>query len=139
MADAAALAEFFESNSYHDWHSLRVTDADPETGRATLELSFREELANDDGILHGGATATLVDVTCGAAIRSTFDHPSDISMATADLDVTYLRPASGDVRAVGEVDRVGSAMAAARTTVTAVAPDGERKTVATGSATYLRR
>ncbi|MFB6170203.1 MAG: PaaI family thioesterase [Haloarculaceae archaeon] len=139
MADAAALAEFFESNSYHDWHGLRVTDADPDDGRAVLVLPFRAELANDDGLLHGGATATLVDVACGAAIRSTFDRPDDVSMATTDLDVTYLRPATGDVRAVGRVERVGASMAAARTEVTSVAPGGERKTVATGSATYLRR
>lgn len=139
MADAEALAAFFEANSYHNWHSLRVVDADPDAGQAVLEIEFREELANTNGTLHGGATATLVDVACGAAIRSTFDHPGDASIATSDLDVTYLRPATGDVRAVGEVERVGSSMAAARTEVTAIAPDGERKAVASGSATYLRQ
>lgn len=139
MADANALAAFFESNDYHDWHGLRVTDADPDAGRAVVEISSRDELMNPDGTLHGGATATLVDVTCGAAIRSTFDHPADISMATVDLDVTYLRPATEDVRAVGDVSRVGTSIAAAEVEVTSVAPDGERKTVATGSGTYLRR
>ena len=63
------------------------------------------------GSVHGGLLAALVDVAMLEALRSKFE-PSDIPSGTADLNITYLRPALGPrVYAEASVLRKGRSLA----------------------------
>lgn len=56
-------------------------------GEATLEVDAGEDLLNYFGILHGGATASLVDSVMGVAVR-TLGKTS----VTVEMKLNYLRP-----------------------------------------------
>lgn len=62
--------------------------------RATLTLPWREDLVGDprSGILHGGMITALIDAACGTAVVCSLTKM--ISIATLDLRIDYLRPAT---------------------------------------------
>ncbi|PWR21457.1 PaaI family thioesterase [Zavarzinia aquatilis] len=62
--------------------------------RATLTLPWREDLVGDprSGILHGGMITALIDAACGTAVICSLTKM--ISIATLDLRIDYLRPAT---------------------------------------------
>lgn len=64
-----------------------------EAGRVVLDLPYDRKLIGnpETGVIHGGATTTLFDATCGAAILTKLHVPRRI--ATLDLRIDYLRPA----------------------------------------------
>lgn len=76
----------------------------------TFEMPVRAEAFNPSGNLHGGAIATLIDVTAGtaAALGSRNFQPGENTLVTADMHVRYLgRAKSETVRAEGRVLRAG--------------------------------
>lgn len=132
--DADPLRERLESNAFHATRGFTIEAAEP--GRVVLAMPIDESLTNFDDALHGGALASLVDTASALAIRTTFADPLGPQLATTDLSVTYVRPARSDVRGEATIVRVGGSLAVAAVEITGVAPDGERKTVATGRTTY---
>ncbi|KAL3084623.1 hypothetical protein niasHT_034662 [Heterodera trifolii] len=88
-----------------------------EKGRLKVEMELGEEHANLHGTLHGGMTATLVDIVTSTAICLTKRQTDGISI---DLSVSFLAPAkiaikfvclSGDSILVdGFVSRLGSSL-----------------------------
>lgn len=105
--------------------------------RTILSLSYAERFVNpNNGVIHGGILATLIDNAAGTALRTCLSSPSETRYATTNLEVSYLRPATGDLRAVGTVRRVGSSVAVMDVDVESVDPEGEWKEVATGRVTY---
>lgn len=107
-----------------------------EEGFVRLSLPFDERLTTPGvGALHGGIVATLIDNAGGVALRSTLEAPSEVSHATTDLNVSYLRPAIGDLRAEARVLRAGSSTAVVRVDVTSTDRDGSRQRVAVGRVT----
>ena len=89
-------------------------------GFVRLSLPFDDSLANPGtGVMQGGVVATLLDHAAGAALRTTFDV-SDGTVpghASTDLNISYLRPATDDLTATGEVIRAGGSTAVVRVTV----------------------
>ncbi|MFB6192109.1 MAG: PaaI family thioesterase [Haloarculaceae archaeon] len=132
-------AEDEPGETYADRHGflswLGVTVEEREPGRIVLSLPARGELRNPGGALHGGVLATLIDHAGGAALRTELDRPSETPHASTDLNVSYLRPATSDLRAEARTLRVGASVAVVSVEVTSVAPDGERKAVAAGRVT----
>jgi acyl-coenzyme A thioesterase 13 len=62
-------------------------------GKARVRLVVGESLQNAAGMLHGGASATLVDVVGTLAIMSSDrDHRPGVS---TDLNISWLAPAPG--------------------------------------------
>ncbi len=63
-------------------------------GQASARLPYRDELVGnpDTGVLHGGVVTILLDATCGLAVFMALPEPT--SMATLDLRIDYLRPAT---------------------------------------------
>lgn len=53
-----------------------------------MRLPFRTEVTQPQGILHGGAIATLIDTAVVPAIAAVYDHR--VRMVTLNLDVNYL-------------------------------------------------
>lgn len=97
----------------------------------TLECEIRDTLRNGLGTLHGGVTATLVDVSIGlAAIGQMGGRP----VATVELKVNYLRPATnGKVLARGRIVKLGKTLVFG----TAEIKDPHGHIVAVGTATYM--
>lgn len=85
-------------------------------GAATTRLAWREDLVGNPatGVLHGGVITTLLDATCGLAVFMALPEPD--SMATLDLRIDYLRPATPrrDVQAVATCYRMTRSVAFVR-------------------------
>ncbi|CAK5068731.1 unnamed protein product [Meloidogyne enterolobii] len=61
-----------------------------EEGRVKVEMEVEEKHTNPFGTLHGGMTATLVDIVTTTALMAT---PQGKAGVTVDLTVSYLAPA----------------------------------------------
>ncbi len=86
-------ARFLDSNPFH--RLLRVELLEHSPGHARLRLPAREELRGGvAGSLHGGVLSALADVACLAAMQGLFDGASQPA-GTAELNISYLRPALG--------------------------------------------
>ncbi|MFC6717995.1 PaaI family thioesterase [Natrialbaceae archaeon GCM10025810] len=133
-ADWPEWGDFVERHGYLSWLGVSVEHL--EDGRAILSIERDEDFENpvgNDGHdpVHGGIVATLIDTSSAFALRSTFEDPDRARLTTVDLNVSYLRPALGDLRAEAEVIRAG------RTTgVTDVSVVGDAGEAAVGRTTY---
>ena len=65
-----------------------------EDGEARVRLPYSLDLVGnpETGVLHGGPISTLMDACCGAAVFMKL--PSPVPIATLDLRIDYLRPAT---------------------------------------------
>jgi uncharacterized protein (TIGR00369 family) len=139
----AFLQEYIDE--YHEFLSWIGTSVeDVGNGRMTLSIPYDEKLTNirphagpdQRPDIHGGIAATLIDTVGGFAIQTALEEPLSTGVATINLNVNYLRPATGDLEATAEVVRVGSTVGVSEVTVESTAPDGETKAVATGQGSY---
>lgn len=102
-------------------------------GTATLLVHAREELMRNDGILHGGVAASLIDSAFAFAIIPTLGEGE--RTVTVDMTIHYLRPlSSGAVRVSARIVRAGRRVI----TVSADVFDENDKLAATALSTYLR-
>ncbi len=132
---AEVAAYVLENHGYLSW--LNITVEDLGEGRAVMHLPYQEKLANwVTGTIHGGVTATLIDTCSAFALRTTMDDPTETTLATTDLDVKYVRPATSDIEVEATVIRSGTSTGVTRVTVTGETDEGERKIVAIGATTY---
>jgi uncharacterized protein (TIGR00369 family) len=81
-------------------------------GQAEMSWKPTPDMANPFGSVHGGIIATLIDEVTGAAVTSSIESAS---APTVSLNVEYLHPIpiGGTCTAVGEIVRMGRAMAIA--------------------------
>ncbi|GEM_PF-515759 len=87
------------------------------------------------GSVHGGILATLVDIVTIGAVASAIG-PNDVMNGTAELNISYLRPALGAlVVAEGRVLKQGRSLAV----VDADCSDGAGRLFARGRAQYALR
>jgi 1,4-dihydroxy-2-naphthoyl-CoA hydrolase len=86
--------ERFDDLPFHQFLGLKVHRA--EKDRVTLRLHRTEQTPQGiGGSVNGGVLATMVDMAAVAAVFT--DVPENVVPAgTADLQITYLRQASGD-------------------------------------------
>ncbi len=112
---------------------LGIEIGEMEQGVATLYMSARPELLQNRGVLHGGATASLIDSASAFAILTILEEGQ--STTTVDLTVHYLRTVTeGRVRARAHVLRAGRRMI----TVSVEVTDEGQALVATALTAYLR-
>ncbi|WP_101294040.1 PaaI family thioesterase [Halegenticoccus soli] len=125
-----------EEHGYLSWLGTRVESV--ERGRIVMTVPYDEKLTNatTPPTVHGGVAATLVDTAGGIALRTTLDDPLAGGVATVNLNVNYLRRASGDLTATAEVVRAGGTIGVSEMTVEGPTPDGGTEAVATGQAAY---
>jgi uncharacterized protein (TIGR00369 family) len=75
-------------------------------GTVTITCGFDDGLTQQQGLIHGGVVASLVDVACGYAALSVM--PDDREVLTVEFKVHFLKPAKTDrVIAVGQVLQSG--------------------------------
>jgi uncharacterized protein (TIGR00369 family) len=83
-----------------------------EDGLSEVAFDIGEAWLNMQGILHGGAFATMLDSACGVAIRSLLDLEAYRGHATLELKTSYLQAGKpGKYVAKGKVLRMGRSVA----------------------------
>jgi uncharacterized protein (TIGR00369 family) len=82
--------------------ALGISLTDVGDGLVRMLLPFDEKLVGnpETRVLHGGAISALLDAACGAAVLIKLGAPEPI--ATLDLRIDYLRPATPPLNVVCE-------------------------------------
>jgi uncharacterized protein (TIGR00369 family) len=143
-----AIKEYYlELIPFNKVLGIDIDDLDYETSQAVTSFKMTKDLIGNSiaGILHGGVTASVIDLTGGlsaliSCLKLNEDKPIDVikkkvtSSATIDMRVDYLRPGKGkSFKCKSRIIRAGS-----RIVVSKIYLDKEIKTrIATGTATYL--
>jgi len=143
-----AIKEYYlELIPFNKVLGIDIDDLDYETSQAVTSFNMTKDLIGNSiaGILHGGVTASVIDLTGGlsaliSCIKLNEDKPIDVikkkvtSSATIDMRVDYLRPGKGrSFKCKSRIIRAGS-----RIVVAKIDLYNEIKTrIATGTATYL--
>jgi len=72
-------------------------------------MSLAQKHQQQYGFVHGGVTATILDITMGFAAYTLM--PVGKGVVTANISVDYLNPGDGDkIIAIGEVEKPGGRM-----------------------------
>jgi uncharacterized protein (TIGR00369 family) len=135
--DRQALMAYFRNFPFSKLLGMEIETIEP--GHARLSMTWREDLTQPAGILHGGAIASLVDTAIAHSILLTPEHRAlrkeqGAKLVSVDLRLKYLRPvSSGKVFCDARVIRMGRQIIHTDAVVTA--PDG--KEVALGDSIYM--
>ncbi len=130
------LMEFFRNFPFNKLMGMELLEVEP--GRSRMAMSWREDLCQPAGILHGGTIASLADTAIAHAILLTAPyreiHSSGGRIVSLDLRVKYLRPVSeGKIFCEARVIRQGRQIVHADAVVT----NEQGKDVALGDSIYM--
>ena len=113
---------------------LGIELEDIASGTATLAFNVRKEFMQNQGVVHGGAIASLIDTATAFAIISLLAPKEKVS--TVDLAISYLRPATGGrLKAVATVVRAGRRLFV----VSAEVFDKNERLITTALSTYIKQ
>jgi len=131
--------EWFLENHEH-LAALGIAIEAQREGYVRLSMPHADSLTNPGSeTIQGGVVATLIDHGGGAAIRTTLEAPRETTHASTELNVSYLRPAVGDLTAEATVVRSGRTRGVVEVEVTTETDEGP-KTAAVGRVSlYLDR
>jgi uncharacterized protein (TIGR00369 family) len=104
---SAVAAQWLSHAPFYDHLGLQVVSIGD--GSASLLLSPSTDLGNSKGDLHGGAIASMMDITLSQAVRSAY--PSGINVSTISMTVNYLAPSQGNALSHAQVIRAGHSIA----------------------------
>lgn len=108
MSDTATTAQpALAPRPYYTHLGLEVLP--PENGTLRVVMDAKTELANSRGEVHGGAIASLLDVTISSTLRSTLGDGG--AAATVSMTINYLEPGRGRLTGTGRVIRKGRTIA----------------------------
>ena len=131
------LQQFIDEHGFLSFLNLQVEEL--ERGYMKMRVPYDRKLTNNgpgDGNVHGGIASTLIDTAGGLCVHSALEDPLASSVATIDLNVSYLRPARGDLIGTAEIVRVGGTVGVASVSVESETPDGTVDEVAVGRGSY---
>ena len=107
-------------------------------GHAELRVDLAEAHLNSWEVAHGGVLMTMLDVAMAHAARSIHSHLPDSGpgVATIEMKTSFMRPAEGELRALGKLLHKTTTMAFTEGSVF----DGHGRLCAHATATfkYLR-
>lgn len=99
--------------------------ASVERGAFAITLPVRPGLTQQNGFVHAGALASVLDTACGFAALTTV--PPDRTILTAEFKINLFRPAIGTtIEARAEVVREGRSLVVCQAVATACGAGGER-------------
>ena len=102
-------------------------------GTAVVGVTIRDEHLQNNGVVHGGVIASLIDTATAFAVLTVV--PRQERVTTVDLTISYLRPiVDGRVHTRARVLRAGRRVIA----VTAEVSTEDETLAATALSTYLR-
>ena len=112
---------------------LGIEAVEFEVGKAVLSLPMHEKLRQPYGLLHGGATASLIDTATAFAVVSVLE--ADEKASTVDLTLQFLRPhTNGTITCTAIIKRAGKRLLF----VSAEVVNEENKLIATALSTYTK-
>jgi uncharacterized protein (TIGR00369 family) len=130
-ARVARIHEAFASVPYAQFLGLELGEIRP--GAASLHLAVRDELRQNQGVVHGGAVASLIDTASAFAVVTQLEP--DERVTTTDLTIHYLRPVSaGRLTATARIVRAGRRLFVLTVEVT----DEGQKLLATAVTSYIK-
>ena len=130
-AQVARLHEAFASVPYAKFLGLELGEMKP--GEASLHLEVRDELKQHQGVVHGGAVASLIDSASAFAVVTQLEPNERVT--TTDLTIHYLRPVTaGRLSAKARTVRAGRRLFVLSVEVT----DDQQRMVATAVTTYIK-
>ena len=143
----SSIHEIFEEKvPFNQVIGLQIVEMDIENPKAVIRFEMREELIGNyhHGILHGGVTAAVIDVTGGltaflGAHQKNVEDTLDKKLArfgrlgTIDMRIDYLRPGLGRwFVATGHILRTGKKVAVTRVEL----HNDKGRLIAVGTAAY---
>ena len=104
-------------------------------GEISIEMPFREDLTQQDGFLHAGVLAAILDSACGYAAMTLV--PAGARVLTVEFKANFLAPARGErFEARASVKRAGRTLTTTQADAYAAA-DGQETLIATMLATIM--
>ena len=126
-----AIREKFETNHFPRLLGIEIDEV--QEGRARLSLEVRKDLLQLQGVMHGGAIASLIDTAVAFAILGASDP--DVRFTTVEMKVNYLSAIrEGRVTADAWLIRDGRRIVVAECDVF----DAKGRLAAKGLLTYIR-
>jgi uncharacterized protein (TIGR00369 family) len=102
-------------------------------GEVSIHLDIRDELKQNQGVVHGGAIASLIDTASAFAVLTQIDPVERVT--TTDLTIHYLRPAiTGRMVATARIIRGGRRLFVLSVDV----HDSAAALIATAVTTYIK-
>jgi uncharacterized protein (TIGR00369 family) len=112
----------------------QITRVEP--GAVDIEVARRDDLVQQHGFLHAGVLASIADSACGYSALTLM--PAGSAVLSIEFKINLLSPGAGErFVARGHVIRPGKTVTVTWGDVTAYAPDGSGKVVATMMATMM--
>ena len=107
-------------------------------GKAEMRVDLAEAHLNSWQVAHGGVLMTMLDVAMAQAARSAHRHDgvSGPSVATIEMKTSFVRPAEGELRALGKLLHRTATLAFCEASV--IDAEGHLCAHATGTFKYLR-
>jgi len=103
-AQRERIARALETVPFGKLLGLKLESIKP--GEATLSLEIRDDFMQNNGVVHGGVIASLIDSATAFSIIPLLGK--DERITTVDLTINYLRPlGSGTIKATARVLREG--------------------------------
>jgi len=100
----ARIREAFASVPYAKFLGLELGEV--RNGEASIWVEVRDELKQNQGVVHGGAVASLIDTAAAFAVVTKLEAGERVT--TTDLTVHYLRPiTTGRLTATARIVRSG--------------------------------
>jgi len=107
-----------------------------EPGLVEIHMPFNARLAQQNGFMHAGIIATIVDTACGYAACTL--APADANVLTVEFKANFMAPARGELFvAIARVMRAGKTLAVCQGEVRARAVGGGEVLVAAMMATIM--
>lgn len=127
----ARVREAFASVPYARFLGLELGEV--KGGEAVIHLDVRDELKQNQGVVHGGAIASLIDTASAFAVVTKLDAGERVT--TTDLTIHYLRPViAGRLTATARIVRGGRRLFVLSIEVA----DNQGRLVATAVTTYIK-
>lgn len=124
----ARVRESFSRQGVMTMLGARMTRLEP--GVVELTIAARPDLTQQNGFMHAGIVATVMDSACGYSAFSLMPAKGDA--LTVEYKINLLRPAAGKVIvARARVVKPGKTLTVAAADAFSIGDDGEEKLVAT--------
>jgi uncharacterized protein (TIGR00369 family) len=134
--DARAVRDSLGRQTFLRLLGAEATVVEP--GRVVLELPFRADLCQQNGLVHAGVLTSVADSACGYAALTLMPAGSDV--LSVEFKVNLLAPGRGDrFRADARVVRAGRTLTVCQAEVVASGGGSADVTVALMQATMIAR